>query len=75
MADDKFEVEGVVTKVLKGGVFEVTVKMGDKELAVTCRPSGKLQTNHINILLNDNVTVGISPYDTTRGIIKWRNKN
>lgn len=74
MADDKFELEGVVTKVLKGGYFEVAVKFGDTEKTVTARPSGKLQTNHISILLNDMVIVAISPYDTTKGIIRWRGK-
>lgn len=74
MADDKFELEGKVTKVLKGGVFEVTVKAGNKDLVVTARPSGKLQINHISILLNDDVVVAVTPYDTSKGIIKWRGK-
>ena len=70
--DDKLEMDGVVTKVLKGSLFEVT--LNENDMKVTCTLSGKLSMNKIRILLSDKVTVAISPYDLTRGIITWRHK-
>ena len=69
--EDKLEVEGTVTKKLKGSFFEVELENGMK---VTATLSGKLNMNKIRILPNDRVTVAISPYDLTRGIITWRHK-
>lgn len=70
--DDKLELEGTVTKVLKGTNFEVT--LDDNDMVVTCTMSGKLRINKIKIIQGDKVTVAISPYDLKRGIIIWRNK-
>ena len=69
--NDKLEVEGIVTKKLKGSFFEVELENGMK---VVCTLSGKLAMNKIRILQQDHVTVAISPYDLTRGIIVWRTK-
>lgn len=71
MANDKVELAGKVTKMLKGGKFEVELENGH---VATCTPSGKIKMNHIKILVGDSVTVGISPYDLTKGIITWRDK-
>ena len=70
--DDKLEMEGVVTKVLKGTNFEVTLT--DNGMVILCTMGGKLRMNKIKIIQGDSVTVAISPYDLTRGIITWRNK-
>ena len=72
MTNDKIEMEGIVTKVLPGTKFIVTLL--DNGMEVTCTISGKLRKNYIRILLDDKVTVQISPYDLTRGIITWRTK-
>lgn len=73
MANDKLELEGVVTKVLKGGKFEVGLTEKDN-YTVLCTLGGKLIKNNIRIVLGDKVTVGISPYDLTKGIIIWRGR-
>jgi len=36
--------------------------------------SGKMRLNKINILVNDRVTVEVSPYDVTQGRITYRHK-
>ena len=72
MADDKIEVEGLVTKNLKGDKFIVTVEENGME--VECTLAGKLRQNKIRILLGDKVTIKISPYDLTKGIITWRSR-
>lgn len=69
--EDKLEMDGVVTKKLKGSFFEVEL---ENNMKVTCTISGRLNINKIRILPQDKVTVAISPYDLTRGIITWRNK-
>ena len=71
---DKFEMDGVVKKVLPGTKFEVEVSAGDKTQTIICTLSGKLRQNFIKIIPEDSVTVDISPYDLTKGIITWRKK-
>lgn len=69
---DKIEVQGVVLKQQKGAKFEVEIE--DTNNIVICTISGKLRLNQIKVLPGDKVTVEISPYDLTKGIITWRTK-
>ena len=72
---DKFEMEGVVKKALPGTKFEVEITAaGGSNHIVVCTLSGKLRQNFIRIIPEDHVTVEISPYDLTKGIITWRTK-
>lgn len=72
---DKFELEGVVKKALPGTKFEVEVTMNENTIQkILCTVSGKLRQNFIHILPEDHVTVEMSPYDLTKGIITWRKK-
>lgn len=72
MAEEKIEVEGMVTRNLKGDKFIVTVE--ENGMDVECTVGGKLRQHKIRILLGDKVTIKISPYDLTKGIITWRDK-
>lgn len=72
MADTKMEMEGIVVKCLKGSKFEV--ELTDNKHIVTCTVSGRMMKNNIKILLGDKVTVKISEYDLSRGIISWRSR-
>ena len=72
--EDLLDLEGVVTKILPGGKFEVTVKNENIEKNIICHMSGKLRVNKINIVVGDVVSIAVSPYDVTNGVIKWRNK-
>lgn len=69
---DKIELEGVVVDSIRGTKFKV--KLNDNDAIVDCTIAGKLRMNNIRILVGDNVTVSISPYDLTKGIITWRTK-
>jgi translation initiation factor IF-1 len=69
--DDKIEMSGKVVDVIKGGKFIVEFENNCK---VTATLSGRLRSNFIRILRGDIVTVQISPYDLTKGIITWREK-
>ena len=69
---DKIEMEGKVIKANKGGKFDV--QLNDNDKVINCTLSGKLRMNYIKVLPGDSVTVEISPYDLSKGIITWRNK-
>ncbi|MBQ6840816.1 MAG: translation initiation factor IF-1 [Bacilli bacterium] len=69
--NDKIEVEGKVTEVLKGGNYLVELPNGH---TVQAYVSGKMRINMIRILPGDTVTVELSPYDLTRGIITWNKR-
>ena len=67
--DDLIEFEGTVTEVLTGGTFRVEV---DKDHIVLAHLAGKMRRFRIKVVLGDRVTVGVSPYDPTRGRITYR---
>ncbi|MDD5602541.1 MAG: translation initiation factor IF-1 [Eubacteriales bacterium] len=69
--EDVIEVEGKVLESLPNAMFQVELENGHKILA---HISGKLRMNFIRILPGDKVTVELSPYDLSRGRIKWRTK-
>lgn len=69
--NDKIEVEGKVKEVLKGSFYLVELPNGH---TVEAYVSGKMRINMIRILPGDTVTVLLSPYDLTRGIITWNKR-
>lgn len=71
MANEGFEMEGIVTDKIKGGQFKVKLSNGHEMI---CTISGKLRMNYISILVGDKVTVNVTPYDLTKGRIIWRHK-
>lgn len=68
---DLITLNGVVTEVLPGTKFRVDIGNGRSIIATL---SGKLRTNFIRVLVQDKVTVEMSPYDLTKGRITWRYK-
>lgn len=68
---DKIEVEGKVVEELKGSDYLVELANGH---TVTAYVSGKMRINMIRVLPGDTVTVQLSPYDLTRGIITWNKR-
>lgn len=68
---DHLELEGVVTDVFAGGNFNVETNAGT---TVRAQLGGKLRKNRIRVLLGDRVTVKLSPYDLTHGLIVYRHK-
>lgn len=63
------EVEGVVTECLRNATFRVELDNGHTVLA---HLSGKIRKNYIKILPFDRVLLEISPYDLSRGRIRFR---
>ena len=69
--EDCIELEGIVVETLPNTMFRVELENGH---VVTAHISGKMRKNYIRILTGDKVTVEMTPYDLTKGRIKFRNK-
>ena len=63
------EFRGVVTEVLPGNMFKITLDNDHQLLAYT---SGKMKQNKIRILTGDRVTVEVSAYDLSKGRVTFR---
>jgi translation initiation factor IF-1 len=64
-------VEGAVNQVYAGGQFDVELDAGSTVRAQLC---GRMRKFRIRVLLGDRVTVALSPYDLTHGMIVFRAK-
>jgi translation initiation factor IF-1 len=69
--DDHVQLDGVVTQVFAGGQFEVKTDAG---AVVRAQLSGRMRKNRIRVILGDRVTVALSPYDLSHGMIVYRHK-
>lgn len=69
--DDLAQTEGVVTDVKAGGHFTVQLDSGQQ---ISAKLSGRMRKFHIRVILGDRVTVGVSPYDPSHGLIIHREK-
>lgn len=73
MSKENFiRIEGVVTELLPNSKFKVVL---DNGVTIRATLSGKMRSNSIFIVLDDRVSVEISPYDLTQGRIVYRYKN
>ncbi len=72
MSEEAIEVEGVVTKALSNANFSVELENGH---VITAYPAGKMRKYFIRIIPGDRVTVGLSPYDLSKGRITYRHRN
>jgi len=69
--EDLIQLEGVVTKVLGGGMMEIECENDVKVRGVM---SGRMKKHRIKVIKGDRVQVSVSPYDTSHGIITYRFK-
>lgn len=69
--EDTIELEGIVEESLPNMHFRVALQNGLKVITHLC---GKMRTKNIRVLVGDKVTVEMSPYDLTKGRIKFRQK-
>lgn len=69
--EEQIEMEGTVLETLPNAMFRVQLDNGH---IVTAHISGKMRKNYIRILTGDKVMVEMTPYDLTKGRIKFRNK-
>jgi translation initiation factor IF-1 len=69
--EELLEFPGTITEVLPNAMFRVKLDNGHEVLGIT---SGKMRKNRIRILAGDKVLVEMTPYDLTKGRIKFREK-
>lgn len=69
--EDLIRLEGKVSDLTGGGNYQILL---DNGLTITARLSGKMKKFKIKVLVGDRVTVGVSPYDPTHGLITHRQK-
>ena len=70
--EDMLTMDGIVQEVLPNTQFRVAMANGASVLAYA---SGKVRKHRIRILAGDKVSLEVSPYDLTRGRIKFRHKD
>lgn len=70
--EDAISVSAVVQEALPNANFRVKLESGHVVLA---HISGKMRQNFIRILPGDRVTVELSPYDLSKGRIKYREQS
>ncbi len=69
--DDLAQLEGKITDALAGGLYKVQLENQVEIMAKLC---GKMRRFNIRVVVGDKVTVGVSPYDPTHGLIMFRHK-
>lgn len=69
--EDIIEMEGRVEELLPNRMFRVKLENGNVILAHLC---GKMAQKNIRVLVDDRVTVEISPYDLGRARITYRQR-
>lgn len=67
--DDLVEFTGRVTEKLPNAMFRVKLENGHEIIAHT---AGKMRKFRIRVMVGDEVTVEMTPYDLTRGRIIFR---
>jgi translation initiation factor IF-1 len=66
---DAVEMDGTVIDALPNSQFTVRLDNGHELLAYT---GGRMRRFRIRVVLGDRVTVAVSPYDPTHGLIVHR---
>lgn len=69
--DDLASFDGKVTDLRGGGSYLIALDNGH---SVSARLCGKMKRFKIRVVVGDRVTVGLSPYDLTTGLILHRHK-
>ncbi len=69
--EDLARLEGTVTDTRGGGNYIVTLENG---VTLSAKLGGNMKRFKIRVVVGDKVTVGVSPYDPTHGLIIHRQK-
>lgn len=69
--DDLAQLEGEISDVGAGGIYKV---MLENKVEISAKLCGKMRRFNIRVVIGDKVTVGVSPYDPTHGLIMYRHK-
>jgi translation initiation factor IF-1 len=67
--DDLIQIKGTITEALAGGNYRVK---GDNGMEFLAKIGGRMRRYHIRVIPGDRVTIAVSPYDPTHGLIVFR---
>lgn len=67
--DDLAQIEGKIIDALAGGIYKVQL---DNSVTIQAKLCGKMRKFNIRVVVGDRVSVGVSPYDPTHGLIMYR---
>lgn len=69
--EDLAQLEGKIVDVGAGGIYKVHL---DNNVDIQAKLCGKMRRFNIRVVVGDRVTVGVSPYDPSHGLILYRHK-
>lgn len=69
--EELLEFKGKILELLPNATFKVELENGHKIVAYL---SGKMRKNRIRVLVGDDVTVEMTPYDLNQGRVTHRHK-
>jgi len=69
--EELLEFRGKVLELLPNATFKVEL---ENKHVITAYLSGKMRKNRIRVLLSDDVTIEMTPYDLNQGRITHRHK-
>jgi translation initiation factor IF-1 len=69
--EDLVQIEGKIIDALAAGLYKVAL---ENNAEITAKLCGKMRRFNIRVVVGDKVTVGVSPYDPTHGLIMYRHK-
>lgn len=69
--EEIIEFKGKVLELLPNATFRIELENNHQIIAYT---SGKMRKNRIRVLVGDDVTVEMTPYDLTKGRVTHRHK-
>ncbi len=69
--EELIEFRGKVIELLPNATFRIELENGHMIIAYT---SGKMRKNRIRVLVGDEVTVEMTPYDLSKGRVTHRHK-
>ena len=69
--EELLEFNGTVKELLPNAMFRVLL---DNNHEIIAHTAGKMRKFRIRVLAGDRVTVEMTPYDLTKGIITFRHK-
>jgi translation initiation factor IF-1 len=69
--EELIEFKGKVIELLPNATFRIELENGHIVIAYT---SGKMRKNRIRVLVGDDVTVEMTPYDLSKGRVTHRHK-
>lgn len=70
--EDLAQFDGKVVDALAGGLYKIELEAN--KVVISAKLCGKMRRFNIRIVVGDRVSVGVSPYDPSHGLIMYRHK-